>query len=119
MFFVPQGKSHFRRFRLTSDLTRLTWESARRTDAAVLISQITELKRGQTTPVFKKNPLPECEVCAGFVWQVLTCTLLSVRVSRSSQNRSFSLLYSGRSLDIVCKDKREYEAWTRGLQVRV
>ena len=34
-----------------------------------------------------------------------------------SQNRSFSLLYSGRSLDIVCKDKREYEAWTRGLQV--
>ncbi len=57
-----QGKNHFRRFRLTADLTRLTWESSRRSDAAVLISQITELKTGQTTPTFKRNPLPEFEV---------------------------------------------------------
>lgn len=58
-----QGKSHFRRFCLASDLTRLTWESSKRADAAVLISQITELKLGQNTPNFKRNPLPECEVC--------------------------------------------------------
>lgn len=89
------GKPHFRRFRLTPDLTRLTWESSKRTDAAVLVTQITELKLGQKTAVFKKNPLPECE------------------------SRSFSLLYSGRSLDIVCTDKKLYDIWTTGLQALV
>ena len=62
IIIIIQGKSHFRRFCLASDLTRLTWESAKRTDAAVLVSQITELVRGQNTPNFKRNPLPECEV---------------------------------------------------------
>ena len=42
---------------------------------------------------------------------------LSLSLLTLSQSRSFSLLYSGRSLDIVCKDKREYEVWTKGLQV--
>ena len=37
----------------------------------------------------------------------------------SLQSRSFSLLYSDRSLDIVCKDRREFEVWTTGLQVSV
>jgi len=47
---------------------------------------------GQNTPNFKRNPIPQYESC------------------------SFSLLYSGRSLDIVCKDKREFDVWTTGLQ---
>ena len=38
------------------------WESSKKTDAAVLISQITEMKLGQVTPIFVKNPLPQCEV---------------------------------------------------------
>lgn len=62
-YLIPsQGRNHFRRFCLTTDLTRLTWESNKRADAAVLISQINELKLGQNTPNFKRNPLPECEV---------------------------------------------------------
>ena len=47
---------------MTSDLSRLTWESNKRADAAVLISEIMELRLGQNTPNFKRNPLPECEV---------------------------------------------------------
>ena len=33
------------------------------------------------------------------------------------QGVSFSVMMERRSLDIVCKDQREYEAWTRGLEV--
>lgn len=32
---------------------------------------------------------------------------------------SFSLLYSDRSLDIVCKDKKEFDTWTTALKVIV
>ena len=32
------------------------------------------------------------------------------------QNRSFSLLFSDRSLDVVCKDKREFDTWTTGIK---
>lgn len=86
------GKPHFRQFYLSRDLTRLMWESAKKVDATVLISEITEMKMGQVTPIFQKNPLPQCE------------------------GVSFSLLYSDRSLDIVCKDKKEFETWTVALQ---
>ena len=34
----------------------------------------------------------------------------------NAQSRSFSLLYSGRSLDIICKDKKEFETWTTGIE---
>ena len=93
MCILPQGRPHFRRFRLTSDLTRLVWESSKKVDAAVLISQISEIKLGQKTQNFKRNPLPQFE------------------------SRSFSLIYGGRSLDIVCKDKKEFLTWTTGLAV--
>ncbi len=78
----------------------------------VLISQIAELRLGQNTPNFKRNPLPECEV-----GPVRMTSSLPYLVILSLKARSFSLLYSERSLDIVCKDKREFEVWTTGLQV--
>ena len=57
------------------------------------------MRLGQKTPIFAKNPLPEYE------------------------QFSFSLLYSAggieRSLDIVCKDKPEFDRWTVGLQYLV
>lgn len=72
------------------------WESSKKVDAAVLISQISEIKVGQKTPNFKRNPLPQFET------------------------RSFSLIYGGgRSLDIVCKDRKEFQTWTTGLMVGV
>lgn len=44
------------------------WESSRKADAAVLISEIIDLKLGQTTQVFQKNPLPQCEVSEPEHW---------------------------------------------------
>jgi alpha-tubulin suppressor-like RCC1 family protein len=67
------------------------WES-KKMDSTVLISEITEIKYGQVTPVFLKNPIRQCE------------------------SFSFSLLYSDRSLDIVCKDRKEYDTWTTGIK---
>jgi len=62
--------------------------------------------------VFKKNRIPEYEVLA--------------RESRDSlllfnllQALSFSAMYSDRSLDIVCANRREFEVWTTALQVGV
>ena len=37
----------------------------------------------------------------------------------SLQSTSFSAMYSDRSLDIVCADRREFEVWTTALQVGV
>ncbi|XP_065839142.1 uncharacterized protein [Oscarella lobularis] len=90
------GKPHFRRFQLSNDLSRVTWDSAKHKDAGVLISQMTEIVHGQKTKVFESSPVPEYEPF------------------------SFSVLYhkfsANRSLDVVCKDKREYDIWTRGLE---
>ena len=35
------------------------------------------------------------------------------------QALSFSAMYSDRSLDIVCADRREFDVWTTALQVGV
>lgn len=35
------------------------------------------------------------------------------------QALSFSAMYSDRSLDIVCADRREFDVWTTALQVLV
>ena len=97
------------------------WESAKKTDAAVLISQITGMKLGQTTPNFKRNPLPQCEVMTHFYllcWVFVMC-VIEVVSKFGPQALSFSLLYSDRSLDIICKDKREFEIWTSGIKVHV
>ena len=84
---IFQGRSHFRRFSLTPDLTRLTWESAKRTDATVLISEISELVIGQKTPNFKKNPLPECEVCT-VVCHSYISLLIRIRTRRRPPTRT-------------------------------
>ncbi|XP_057294266.1 uncharacterized protein LOC130622774 [Hydractinia symbiolongicarpus] len=92
------GRPHFRQFQITSDLKTLQWESPNKlkSETCVAIHHITELQHGQKTKVFEDNPIPEYEAI------------------------SFSVLYKQanvqRSLDIVCKDRTEYDTWTVGLQ---
>lgn len=59
-----QGNPHFRFFSLSPDLTRLSWGAAsnRTAEKTIRISEITELKFGQVSSVFKKNRIPEYEV---------------------------------------------------------
>ena len=58
----------------------------------VSLSEIKEIRLGQKTLVFQKNPLPEYEPF------------------------SFSLIYDDRTLDIVSKDKAEFNTWVVGLK---
>ncbi|XP_031563851.1 ultraviolet-B receptor UVR8-like isoform X2 [Actinia tenebrosa] len=93
-----RGSPHFRKFKLSEDLTYLQWESRRKgKESVVYISQMIELIKGQKTKVFESCQIPQYECL------------------------SFSVVYkisngSTKTLDIVCKSKVEFEAWTTGLQ---
>ncbi|KJE88637.1 hypothetical protein CAOG_00256 [Capsaspora owczarzaki ATCC 30864] len=92
------GKPHFRHFRLSPDLLRLQWESPKKNlgESSVLVAEISEVLKGQQTRVFQSNRMPEFE------------------------ERSFSIVYQGnRTLDIICKDRREHDVWISGLQALV
>ncbi|KJE88641.1 hypothetical protein, variant 11 [Capsaspora owczarzaki ATCC 30864] len=92
------GKPHFRHFRLSPDLLRLQWESPKKNlgESSVLVAEISEVLKGQQTRVFQSNRMPEFE------------------------ERSFSIVYQGnRTLDIICKDRREHDVWISGLQVSI
>ncbi|KXJ19610.1 ultraviolet-B receptor UVR8 [Exaiptasia diaphana] len=93
------GRPHFRKFKLSKDLTYLQWESPRKEKekSVVKISQMIELVKGQKTKVFENCQIPQYE-CLSFS--------LVYRISNGSS----------RTLDIVCKSTQEYQIWTTGLQ---
>jgi len=88
------GKPHFRQFQISADFQSITWESPKKSDALVRFTEIVEVVRGQTTKVFQQNPIP------------------------AHKELSFSLIYGKekKSLDLVCKDRREFEVWFNGIE---
>lgn len=91
------GTPQFKKFVLTRDFSQIQWGSPRKTgDKSVLISQMTQLMKGQKSKVFQSCPVPQKE------------------------SISFSVMYKvGRTthtLDIVCMDKQQFEVWINGLQ---
>ncbi|XP_065666204.1 uncharacterized protein LOC100209924 [Hydra vulgaris] len=95
------GRPHFRKFHMSADLKLLQWESPNKgaAESSVAIGDIEEVITGQKTKIFEGNPIPEYEAI------------------------SFSVIYkqgnTKRSLDIVCKDRVEYDIWTVGLQALI
>ncbi|KAL6054785.1 RUN and FYVE domain-containing protein 2 [Balamuthia mandrillaris] len=90
-----RGNPHFRTFVLSEDMKTLSWTSPKKPSAksTVSLADVTELKLGQKTKIFKSNYRPEYERLA------------------------FSLVYGGgKTLDIVCKNKTEFEVWVMGLK---
>ncbi|XP_032222416.2 ultraviolet-B receptor UVR8 isoform X3 [Nematostella vectensis] len=93
------GRPHFRRFKLSKDLSSLEWDSPRKgkEKSVVPISMMIQLIIGQKTKVFESCQVPQYECL------------------------SFSIMYKVnngpiRSLDIVCKSRREFDIWTCGIQ---
>ncbi|KAL9968021.1 hypothetical protein ACROYT_G026346 [Oculina patagonica] len=91
------GTPQIKRFILSRDLSHVQWGSPRKAgEKSVLVSQMTELIKGQKTKVFQNYPVPQRE------------------------SMSFSVVYKiGRSLqtmDVVCFDIKQFEVWTSGLQ---
>jgi len=91
------GFPHLRQFQLSDDRKRLVWYSGakRREDSVVQLQDVTEIRLGQTTPVFLHYRLPMLE------------------------HLSFSLVYGAKgnkTLDVTCKDEFEFDLWVTGLK---
>jgi hypothetical protein len=88
------GFPHLRQFQLSDDKKRLVWYSGakRKEDSVIQLESITEIRLGQTTPVFLNYRLPMLE------------------------HLSFSLVYGKKTLDLTCKDEFEFDHWVTGLK---
>ncbi|XVE85886.1 hypothetical protein DITRI_Ditri17bG0127600 [Diplodiscus trichospermus] len=89
-----KGKPKFCPFHLSSDESKLIWYSGKE-EKHLKLSQVSRIIPGQRTAIFQRYPLPEKEY------------------------QSFSLIYSDRSLDLICKDKDEAEVWLTGLKALI
>eukprot|EP01088_Endostelium_zonatum_P020096 TRINITY_DN7243_c0_g1_i1.p1 TRINITY_DN7243_c0_g1~~TRINITY_DN7243_c0_g1_i1.p1 ORF type:complete len:631 (+),score=137.51 TRINITY_DN7243_c0_g1_i1:27-1919(+) len=95
-----RGYPHFRVFTLSEDYKILKWTSPKKdfSSTSVRIADVKEMRLGQKTVAFKKTKRPELE------------------------HLSFSLIYSSnqeKTLDVVCKDKKELELWVTGLKTLI
>ncbi|KAJ4772589.1 Regulator of chromosome condensation (RCC1) family with FYVE zinc finger domain-containing protein [Rhynchospora pubera] len=89
-----RGKPKFCPFRLSNDESVLIWFSGKE-EKHLKLSHVSRIMPGQRTPIFQRYPRPEKEC------------------------QSFSLIYSDRSLDVICKDKDEAEVWFAGLKTLI
>ncbi|XP_050232382.1 PH, RCC1 and FYVE domains-containing protein 1-like [Mercurialis annua] len=89
-----RGKPKFCPFRLANDESVLIWLSGKE-EKYLKLSHVSRIISGQRTPIFQRYPRPEKEY------------------------QSFSLIYSDRSLDLICKDKDEAEVWITGLKALI
>ncbi|XP_057976857.1 PH, RCC1 and FYVE domains-containing protein 1-like isoform X2 [Malania oleifera] len=89
-----RGKPKFCPFRLSNDESVLIWLSGKE-EKHLKLSHVSRIIPGQRTPIFQRYPRPEKEY------------------------QSFSLIYSDRSLDLICKDKDEAQVWFTGLKALI
>ncbi|XP_058096545.1 PH, RCC1 and FYVE domains-containing protein 1-like [Magnolia sinica] len=89
-----RGKPKFCPFRLSNDESLLLWYSGK-DEKQLKLSHVSRIIPGQRTAIFQRYPRPEKEY------------------------QSFSLIYSDRSLDLICKDKDEAEVWFVGLRALI
>ncbi|KAM5553176.1 PH, RCC1 and FYVE domains-containing protein 1 [Rosa sericea] len=94
--YSRKGKPKLRPFRLSADETTLVWLSHGE-ERHLKLSTVSRIIPGQRTAVFRRYLRPEKDYL------------------------SFSLLYNNgeRSLDLICKDKTEVEAWIAGLKALI
>ncbi|XP_074577979.1 PH, RCC1 and FYVE domains-containing protein 1-like [Curcuma longa] len=89
-----RGKPKFCPFRLSNDESLLIWFSGKE-EKHLKLNHVARIIPGQRTAIFQRYPQPEKEC------------------------QSFSLIYSDRSLDLICKDKDEADAWFAGLKTLI
>ncbi|KAM6569710.1 hypothetical protein CsatB_017695 [Cannabis sativa] len=92
--FGRRGSPKFCPFRLSNDEKLLIWYRGKH-EKHLKLSQVSKIIPGQRTAVFQRYPQPEKEY------------------------QSFSLIYSNRSLDLICKDKDEAEVWLAALRALI
>ena len=85
---------HIRLFQLTNDLKYLIWYTSNKTnqEASVPLKDINSVQTGQSTENFKRYPI------------------------ETLSHLSFSVLYKGKTLDVTCRDEKEFDFWVAGLK---
>lgn len=85
---------HIRLFQITNDIKYLIWYSAGKSqeNSSILLENIFEVKLGQATQTFLCYPIPSLE------------------------HLSFSIVHSNGTLDLTCRDEREYDIWVIGFK---
>ena len=94
---------HIRLFQLSQDLKRIIWYTKSKTlsESQIAIESIKNIELSQESDIFKKYPLPMLE------------------------EYSFSIYYyykdtnEIRTLDITCKDSREFDLWVIGIKALI
>ncbi|KAL6606916.1 hypothetical protein ACP70R_042569 [Stipagrostis hirtigluma subsp. patula] len=77
-----------------ADENVLIWYTGK-VEKQLRLNQVSRIIPGQRTAIFQRHPRPDKEL------------------------QSFSLIYGQRSLDLICKDKDEAEAWFVGLKALI
>eukprot|EP00823_Brevimastigomonas_motovehiculus_P009275 TRINITY_DN8942_c0_g1_i1.p1 TRINITY_DN8942_c0_g1~~TRINITY_DN8942_c0_g1_i1.p1 ORF type:complete len:646 (+),score=156.25 TRINITY_DN8942_c0_g1_i1:101-2038(+) len=100
--FGKSGRPAFRIFRLNEEFTALTWQSKTKTTTQTKIEfkDVKEIVYGQRTEKFRHHNRSDLE------------------------HLSFSLYYDdgktkGETLDLVCKDEKEFQVWTKVLDIMI
>ncbi|XVF09098.1 hypothetical protein REPUB_Repub07fG0061900 [Reevesia pubescens] len=88
------GKPKFCPFRLSNDEKSLIWFSDKE-EKQLKLNHVSRIIPGQRTAIFQRCPQPDKE------------------------HQSFSLIYSDRSLDLICKDRDDAEVWFTALKVLI
>lgn len=93
------GFPHIRNFQLSSDLKRILWYTKKKSisDAQISFESIVNIVKGQTSSNFKRYPLKMLEDFSFSIY------------FRDKSNET-------RTLDLTCKDEREFDLWMIALK---
>lgn len=85
---------HIRLFQITDDLKYILWYSTGKSQqkSSILLENVIDIVYGQRTDNFLDYPIPSLE------------------------HLSFSLIHTQGTLDLTCRDEREYDLWLIGLK---
>lgn len=103
-------KPHFRRFFLSMDEARLYWGSPKKksTDSCVLIRDIRKLAKGQQSGIFQRYRNPDLEHLSFSIFY---------HPNQPQSDSTYVDDAEARTLDIVCKDLKEFTIWVEGLRL--
>jgi hypothetical protein len=95
--YTGNGFPHFRQVQLSFDNTKLVWFSQGKSlkERQVLLSEVHDIRQGQTTAKFTNSPCPSLE--------------------KSSFSIIYGSIYARKSLDLIAKDLNDYSIWYFGL----
>ncbi|KAE8720659.1 Regulator of chromosome condensation (RCC1) family with FYVE zinc finger domain [Hibiscus syriacus] len=114
-----RGKPKFCPFKLSNDESKLIWYS-RRKEKHIRLSHVSRIIPGQRTVSIVLFLNHHSFILISFNILCLGLQAVFQRYPQPEKEyQSFSLILNDRSLDLICKDKKEAEVWLFGLKALV